>query len=274
MAAEFLGLSCVTAISSLEISNGRGIAKRELEGAQEIVEFQLPAVLTVDEGLNTARYPSLKGIMAAKKKPLGGQTAQLPRPQVIVRQTRAPGGEKSRAHSRRSERQRALRWSSSCRQRRRFSDAEFTPRKGGMPNISPSPNSRGADVRKAGLEAVTAMPAFADKSGGGEVHALLLGPPGIGGQSFPAWAVRRRRNHCRRARRADQLQPGSCDRYSGRSHQVRRLSRSDLQHFGTGTGSGSASRRPPRGECGHRRSFIRAGRRCRRSFGIPSTSGR
>src|ERR1700682_4843468 len=39
--------------------------------------------------------------------------------------------------------------------------------------------SRGAELRKVGLEAVTAARAFADNSGGGEVHALLLGPPGI-----------------------------------------------------------------------------------------------
>jgi electron transfer flavoprotein beta subunit len=90
MAAEFLGLPCVTAISSLEIANGKGTAKRELEGAQEIVEFQLPAVLTVDEGLNTARYPSLKGIMAAKKKPLEVKPAQLQPPQVTVRKLELP----------------------------------------------------------------------------------------------------------------------------------------------------------------------------------------
>ena len=34
------------------------------------MEFPLPAVLTIDEGLNRERLPSLKGIMAAKKKPL------------------------------------------------------------------------------------------------------------------------------------------------------------------------------------------------------------
>lgn len=70
MVAELLGLPCVSAISSLEIANGRGTAKRELEGASEIVDFPLPVVLTVDEGLNKERLPSLKGIMAAKKKPL------------------------------------------------------------------------------------------------------------------------------------------------------------------------------------------------------------
>jgi electron transfer flavoprotein beta subunit len=95
MTAELLDLACVTAISSLEISNGKGTAKRELEGAQEIVEFQLPAVLTVDEGLNTARYPSLKGIMAAKKKPLEVKPAQLPPPQVTVRKLELPAERKA-----------------------------------------------------------------------------------------------------------------------------------------------------------------------------------
>lgn len=88
--AELLGLPCVTAISSLEINDGRGTAKRELEGAQEIVEFPLPAVLTVDEGLNTARYPSLKGIMAAKKKPLVVKPAQLGAQKVTVRKLELP----------------------------------------------------------------------------------------------------------------------------------------------------------------------------------------
>lgn len=95
MVAELLGLPCVTAISSLEISGGSGKAKRELEGAQEIVEFPLPAVLTVDEGLNPARLPSLKGIMAAKKKPLEVKPAQLPQSQVTVRKLELPAERKA-----------------------------------------------------------------------------------------------------------------------------------------------------------------------------------
>src|SRR5258705_2118807 len=43
--------------------------------------------------------------------------------------------------------------------------------------------SRGTDIRKVGLEAVTAARMLTDKSGGGEVHALLLGPPGIAAKS-------------------------------------------------------------------------------------------
>ena len=77
MTAELLGLPCVTAASQLDIGDGRGTARRELEGAAEMLEFPLPAVVTIDEGIARPRYPSLKGIMAAKKKPLESKPAQL-----------------------------------------------------------------------------------------------------------------------------------------------------------------------------------------------------
>jgi len=77
MTAELLDLPCVTGISQLELSNGRGSARRDLEGASETVEFPLPAVLTIDEGIARPRLASLKGIMAAKKKPLETKPGQL-----------------------------------------------------------------------------------------------------------------------------------------------------------------------------------------------------
>ncbi len=70
MVAELLGLPCVTAVAHLELAGARGVAEREIEGGVEVVEFPLPAVLSTDKGLNEPRYPALKGIMAAKKKPL------------------------------------------------------------------------------------------------------------------------------------------------------------------------------------------------------------
>jgi len=70
MVAELLGLPCVTSVSHLDIAGGKGVAEREIEGGIEVCEFPLPAVLTVDKGLNEPRYPALKGIMAAKKKPM------------------------------------------------------------------------------------------------------------------------------------------------------------------------------------------------------------
>ena len=77
MTAELLGLPCVAAASKLEVAGGKGTARRELEGAAELLEFPLPAVVTIDEGVARPRYPSLKGIMAAKKKPLESKPAQL-----------------------------------------------------------------------------------------------------------------------------------------------------------------------------------------------------
>jgi len=81
---ELLGMPVVTAISKLELNGATGTAKRDIEGGQEFVDFPLPAVLTVDQGLNAARYPSLKGIMAAKKKPLESKPAQLGATSVTV----------------------------------------------------------------------------------------------------------------------------------------------------------------------------------------------
>ncbi len=70
MVAELLELPCLSAISHLEVADGRATVEREVEGGVETAECALPAVFTCDKGLNTPRLPSLKGIMAAKKKPM------------------------------------------------------------------------------------------------------------------------------------------------------------------------------------------------------------
>jgi electron transfer flavoprotein beta subunit len=70
MLAELLGWPHVGAITRLEMQDGSFTARREVEGATEVLEGRLPAVLTCEKGLNEPRYASLKGIMAAKKKPL------------------------------------------------------------------------------------------------------------------------------------------------------------------------------------------------------------
>ncbi len=70
MVAELLGLPCITAVAHLKVAGGAVEAEREIEGAIEVSSCQLPAVLTCEKGLNNPRLPTLKGIMAAKKKPL------------------------------------------------------------------------------------------------------------------------------------------------------------------------------------------------------------
>ena len=90
MTAELLGLPNVTAASKLEIASGKGTARHELEGGAEILEFPLPAVVSIDEGIARPRYPSLKGIMAAKKKPLESKPAQLDTPRLEVAKVELP----------------------------------------------------------------------------------------------------------------------------------------------------------------------------------------
>ena len=68
MTAELLGLPQANVAVKLEIDGARGVARREIEGAAERVEFSLPAVVSAQKGLNEPRYETLKGIMAAKKK--------------------------------------------------------------------------------------------------------------------------------------------------------------------------------------------------------------
>jgi len=69
--AELLGLPHATIIMQIEALDGRLKVKRELEaGWFQWVELPLPSLLTIQSGINKPRYATLKGIMAAKKKPI------------------------------------------------------------------------------------------------------------------------------------------------------------------------------------------------------------
>lgn len=68
--AELLGIPQVTAITSLTIEDGKATIIHDIEGDEETVEVSLPLLVTTQQGLNEPRYPSLPGIMKAKKKPL------------------------------------------------------------------------------------------------------------------------------------------------------------------------------------------------------------
>lgn len=68
--AHALDWPCVTGIKALEIKNDKATVKREIPGGWEVFEVALPAVLTVKEGINLPRYPSLPGRLKAKKKPI------------------------------------------------------------------------------------------------------------------------------------------------------------------------------------------------------------
>ncbi len=75
--AEFLDLPHVGAVQGLEIADdGKHFtAHRRIEGAEEVIEGDLPVLLTIEKGLVEPRYPSLPNIMKAKKKPVSVITA-------------------------------------------------------------------------------------------------------------------------------------------------------------------------------------------------------
>ena len=74
----------VNKISKLELDGDSFRAEREIEGGVEIVTGSLPAVFSAEKGLNEPRYPSLKGIMAAKKKPMENKAAGLGATRLVV----------------------------------------------------------------------------------------------------------------------------------------------------------------------------------------------
>ena len=101
--AERLGLAHSTIIMAIEIDGAKLRVKRELEGGYfQWIGMSLPAVLTIQSGINQLRYATLKGIMAAKKKELKVVEAPAPPPQQVrvlalslperVKKTRMLGG--------------------------------------------------------------------------------------------------------------------------------------------------------------------------------------
>lgn len=96
MVAELLDLPSVSVVVKLEQRDGKLYAEREVEGGLVVVELPTPCVVAAQKGLNEPRYASLKGIMAAKKKPIDEVAAdfgtlQVEALQVLPKPDRQPG---------------------------------------------------------------------------------------------------------------------------------------------------------------------------------------
>ena len=77
LVAEMLGIPSVGVVVKIDIQDGSVVCEREIEGGHEVVETRMPAVFLAQKGLNEPRYPSLKGIMAAKSKPIEEKPAPV-----------------------------------------------------------------------------------------------------------------------------------------------------------------------------------------------------
>ena len=126
-------------------------------------------MLTIDEGIARPRLATLKGIMAAKKKPLDVRPAQLGKVSLTVESMALPPERGRRSDHRRG----------GGRGARAGAAAPHRSEGALMATTFAFAESRDGKLRKVAFEAVTAARQAADAAGGGEVHALLLGAPGI-----------------------------------------------------------------------------------------------
>jgi electron transfer flavoprotein beta subunit len=92
-----LGWPCVTGIKNLEITEGGARARREYRGGEETFEFELPAVISVKEGINLPRYPSLPGRLRAKRAEIERHEPQWQEEGLRKRMLRVPATERKQA---------------------------------------------------------------------------------------------------------------------------------------------------------------------------------
>ncbi len=95
--AYALGLPVVTGLKKIEIGDGRARVERDAGGPRDVYEVPLPAVLTVLEGLNLPRYPSVPGRLRAKSKPLAVVEPSRPEPKLEKLRLVVPEGQGKQA---------------------------------------------------------------------------------------------------------------------------------------------------------------------------------
>jgi electron transfer flavoprotein beta subunit len=95
--AYALGLPVVTGLKGVAVEGGRLRGEREAAGGRDVYEVPLPAVVTVLEGLNLPRYPSVPGRMRAQRKPVAASTPSRPGPRLEKVRLVVPAGQGKQA---------------------------------------------------------------------------------------------------------------------------------------------------------------------------------
>jgi electron transfer flavoprotein beta subunit len=90
--ARALGRTCVTGLKRVVVDGASVRCEQEVEGGRDVYVVPLPAVLTVKEGLNLPRYPSVPGRMRAARKPVAASTPPRPQPRLEMTRLAVPGG--------------------------------------------------------------------------------------------------------------------------------------------------------------------------------------
>jgi electron transfer flavoprotein beta subunit len=97
--AHALGRPCVTGLKKVTLEGASVRCEQEVEGGRDVYVAPLPAVLTVREGLNLPRYPSVPGRMRARSKPVTTLALPGPEPRLELVRLAVPAGQGRRAES-------------------------------------------------------------------------------------------------------------------------------------------------------------------------------
>jgi electron transfer flavoprotein beta subunit len=97
--AHALGRPCVTGLKKVTVEGTNVRCEQEVEGGRDVYVLPLPAVLTVKEGLNLPRYPSVPGKMRARSKAVALTTPSRPAPRLELVSLSVPAGQGRRAES-------------------------------------------------------------------------------------------------------------------------------------------------------------------------------
>ncbi|HEY3725753.1 MAG TPA: electron transfer flavoprotein subunit beta/FixA family protein [Solirubrobacteraceae bacterium] len=76
--AQALGVPCVTGIKAITVDGDKLRCEQEIPGGRDVYELPMPAVVSVKEGINLPRYPSVPGRMRAKRKPVASSQPARP----------------------------------------------------------------------------------------------------------------------------------------------------------------------------------------------------
>src|SRR5579862_4003118 len=95
--AHALGRPCVTGLKGLALDGASLRCEQEVAGGRDVYRVPLPAVVTVKEGLNLPRYPSVPGRMRAKRKPLDVRSPQRPAARLEKRRLKLPADQGKQA---------------------------------------------------------------------------------------------------------------------------------------------------------------------------------
>jgi electron transfer flavoprotein beta subunit len=95
--AHALGLPCVNGIKAIAVDGDRLRCEQEVTGGRDVYVVAMPAVVTVKEGINLPRYPSVPGRLRAKRKPVAASTPARPQPRLEMVRLVLPEGSSKQA---------------------------------------------------------------------------------------------------------------------------------------------------------------------------------